>query len=418
MKKILLVEDDKIVSSIYQNKLSMEGFQVRTAPDGQVALELVRSFLPDLVVLDLMIPRLPGIDVLKKIRAEQSTSRIPVIVFTNTYMSTRIQQAWNSGATKCLCKASCPPKELIDSIKACLSAAESATATPQAQVPPALRDPSPVAGVAAPTRCRAEASRVPTATEDGPGLSASLRQDFIQNLPEAVQQMRSLLQAVCQAELRQERAGILTEMARKAHSLSSNASICDMSQVALLADAFEALLRRMEDPRYGTPSAFHTVETVMDCLLKMQQRGFPAEGALSKAQILVVDDEVISRKAVVHALKRVKLRTLSVPDSATAFVVASENSFDLIILDIDMAGMNGLELCSKLRQVSLHKHTPVVFVTCHADFGSRTASKECQANDLISKPFCAMELAVKAFVHILDSQLPESVQAVGVPAAK
>ena len=70
MKKILIVEDDQIVANIYRNKFSVEGFQVEIALDGQAGLELVRSFRPDAVILDLMLPKMTGVELMKKIRAE------------------------------------------------------------------------------------------------------------------------------------------------------------------------------------------------------------------------------------------------------------------------------------------------------------------------------------------------------------
>jgi CheY-like chemotaxis protein len=71
-----------------------------------------------------------------------------------------------------------------------------------------------------------------------------------------------------------------------------------------------------------------------------------------------------------------------------------------------MPGMNGFELCTRLRQLPAHKHTPVVFVTVLADFGSRTESAMSGGNDLIAKPFLFLELAVKALVHVLRTQVP------------
>ena len=69
MKKILIVEDDQIVANIYRNKFSVEGFQVEVALDGQVGLETVRSFQPDAVILDLMLPKMTGVELTKQIRA-------------------------------------------------------------------------------------------------------------------------------------------------------------------------------------------------------------------------------------------------------------------------------------------------------------------------------------------------------------
>src|SRR6267143_5037118 len=129
MKKVLIIEDDQIVANIYRNKFSHEGFQVEIALDGNVGLELVRSFRPDAVVLDLMLPKLTGVELMKKIRSDPQFEQLPVIVFSNTYLTQMIQDAWKAGATKCLSKSNCTPKQVIDVVRNALSANGTATAT-------------------------------------------------------------------------------------------------------------------------------------------------------------------------------------------------------------------------------------------------------------------------------------------------
>src|SRR2546428_3793613 len=111
MKKILIIEDDQIVANIYRNKFSIEGFQVEVALDGHLGLEMVRSFRPDAVILDLMLPKVTGLELMKKIRSEPDFERLPIIVFSNTYLTDMVQQAWKAGATQCLSKANCTPKQ-------------------------------------------------------------------------------------------------------------------------------------------------------------------------------------------------------------------------------------------------------------------------------------------------------------------
>src|SRR4030095_10945493 len=120
MKKILIIEDDQIVANIYRNKFAVEGFQVEIALDGNVGLELVRSFRPDAIVLDLMLPKLTGVELMKKIRSEPEVEKLPVIVFSNTYLTQMVQDAWKAGATKCLSKSNCTPKQVIDVVRTTL----------------------------------------------------------------------------------------------------------------------------------------------------------------------------------------------------------------------------------------------------------------------------------------------------------
>jgi twitching motility two-component system response regulator PilG len=78
----------------------------------------------------------------------------------------------------------------------------------------------------------------------------------------------------------------------------------------------------------------------------------------------------------------------------------------LILLDISMPQLDGFQLCSELRKLPAHEKTPVIFVTCHSDFESRSRGILSGGNDLIAKPILAVELAVKAVTHLLRRGLP------------
>src|SRR5277367_1564676 len=121
MKKILIIEDDQIVANVYRNKLAVEGYQAESAADGETGLKLMRTFQPDVVVLDLMLPKMSGVEVIKQIRSEADFAKLPIIIFSNTYLTNLIQEAWKAGATKCLSKANCSPKEVIDVVRHTIS---------------------------------------------------------------------------------------------------------------------------------------------------------------------------------------------------------------------------------------------------------------------------------------------------------
>jgi len=123
------------------------------------------------------------------------------------------------------------------------------------------------------------------------------------------------------------------------------------------------------------------------------------------AQVLVVDDEAISRRAVTYALEKAKLKAVAVEDPRVAYQLLSERPFDLVFLDVDMPGMNGFELCARLRSLPAHKNTPVVFVTGLNDLENRANSMVSGGNDFIAKPFLFIELAVKALVYVMRARL-------------
>ena len=143
MKTIFLVEDDPVVVKVYGAKFEREGFLVEVAEDGLVALKMLAAVKPDVVVLDLMMPKLNGVDVLKYIRATPALKAIPVIILTNARMTmtSLVQEAAVIGAERALLKSSCTPGQLIDVINDLLGgkAGESDPAKPLAAPAPPIK---------------------------------------------------------------------------------------------------------------------------------------------------------------------------------------------------------------------------------------------------------------------------------------
>jgi len=390
MNKILIVEDDQIVANIYRNKFSLEGFQVEVALDGDVGLELMRSFRPDAVILDLMLPKITGVEVMKQIRAEPAFEKLPVIVLSNTYLTGMLQEAWKAGATKCLSKANCTPKQVIDIVRNELSG-----------------NGKPAAGSPMPSVPKAGNHAEPAATVADAKFQGDLQKSFIQSLPATLSALRTLLQGTIKAENEAARLKQVNELSRRIHSLSANAGITGMIQIAQMAEAVEALLKELhEKPKNITASTLRTVAAAIDFLGLLFDRGLlPQHHEIPPANILVIDDEAISRRAVTYALEKAKLQCVSVEDPMAAYKMLSESKFDLIFLDVDMPGMSGFELCTKLRTLPAHKKTPVVFVTSLNDFENRTNSTMSGGTDFIAKPFLFIELAVKALVYVLRGRL-------------
>ncbi|HEY5910503.1 MAG TPA: response regulator [Verrucomicrobiae bacterium] len=387
MKKILIIEDDEIVANIYRSKLTLEGFSVAIAPDGESGLESVRQLRPDVVILDLMLPKLSGVDVLKKVRADPQSEKLPVIVFSNTYLTNTVQDAWKAGATKCLSKASCSPQQFVKVVRATIDGGG----------PPGGQS---VAGAGV----QAGATPTPPVKESA-GEAAEGKVEFLEMLPPTIAALRMLLQAASR-ETGAAQLKHVESMHRHAHGLTSKAALGGMWQVAQLSDALEALLGELhEKPANLNVSTLRTVASAVDFLGVLMKRGEVSDKPEELvANILVVDDEPISRRAVIHALEKTKLKAISVDDPQLAFDLLRENQFDLIFLDVDMPGMNGYELCAKVRGLPAYKTTPVVFVTGLSDLEARTNSMMSGGNDFIAKPFIFVELAVKTLVHVLRGQ--------------
>lgn len=401
MSKILIIEDDQIVANIYRNKFSIEGFQVEIAHDGAAGLDTIRAFRPDAVVLDLMLPKMTGVDLMKKVRTETEFQKLPIIVFSNTYLTNMVQEAWKAGATKCLSKANCSPKQLLDVVRGTLSANGS------------IPGPGPIAPDARqPTAQKFNetnnnsASAPSTPQDNDAAFQAELRVEFMRGLPAGLAHLRGLLQGLIKAQDDATRLKTIEEMYKRIHAFTSNAGITGMLSLAQMSDALEALLKELRDkPKNINASSLRTVASAVDFLGALSTRDIHPEANDAPApRILVVDDEAISRRAVTYALERAKLKPMAVESSEAAYNLLIENKFDLVFLDVDMPGMNGFELCSKIRMLPAHKKTPVVFVTSLNDLESRANSTMSGGNDFIAKPFLFLELTVKALVYLLRAR--------------
>jgi DNA-binding response OmpR family regulator len=136
MKRILITEDDQFIANICRGKFEEEGFEVCLARDGREAIELLDKYPPALVLLDLMLPEIDGIGVLKHIRSSDSLRRLPVIVLSNSsYFSGPAQAAWKAGATNFLNKGDHGPQSLVDEVRKLLV---------PAKPPPLPNEPPPL----------------------------------------------------------------------------------------------------------------------------------------------------------------------------------------------------------------------------------------------------------------------------------
>lgn len=115
--KILIIEDDDFLRSLAVTKLEKEDFTVSMAPDGQTGLALIQKEIPDLLILDLMLPIMSGFDVLKKMKADPATKDIKVIVFSNLGEESDIKTCMDLGANDYLVKANFTLDELVEKIK-------------------------------------------------------------------------------------------------------------------------------------------------------------------------------------------------------------------------------------------------------------------------------------------------------------
>jgi DNA-binding response OmpR family regulator len=115
--KILIIEDDSFISDMYKIKLESEGFDVNVAPDGIQGLEEVEKWHPDLILLDVVMPKMDGFTVLQNLKQQPAVQSIPVVMLTNLGQRDSVEKGLKLGAEDYIIKAHFTPMEVVEKVK-------------------------------------------------------------------------------------------------------------------------------------------------------------------------------------------------------------------------------------------------------------------------------------------------------------
>src|SRR6266853_236200 len=119
--RVLFVEDDASIAQMYRFKLELDGYHVDVAGDGELALEMARSSLPDLIFLDIRLPKLDGLAVLEALRADPMTRTVPVVILSSHSEQEVVARGAKMGALDHLIHSRTTPAQLADSVPRCLN---------------------------------------------------------------------------------------------------------------------------------------------------------------------------------------------------------------------------------------------------------------------------------------------------------
>ena len=372
MKKILFIEDDPILGPLYEAQLKTAGFEVIRATDGEAGLGALQVTRPDLIVLDIMLPKISGVELLEIIRSSPGVDKIPVLVFTNSFQENILERVRQLGADRILSKSRFIPREVVAVINQVLNATD-----------------SPLSPLAEPLTDR-------TTTEA-----------FRKQLNDQLASCRQFSSEIVRRTTPDVRVPYIRNLRTAVRHLMGSASAVGLKAQAYFCEAFEAFLNELcEQPTRINPSTVRSISQSVDFLFEEFDLTKTLQSPDNlKFRILLVDDDPISRKAVQVALSRIKQEALECGTTAEALQLAAERTFDLIFLDMDMPDMTGAELCAQVRSSVTNRISPVIFVTSHIDLQTRAQSAVSGGNDFIGKPFHFMELAVKSLLHLLRSKL-------------
>ena len=120
--KILVADDDQVLLDMYKERLSLSGFEVITAMDGEEALNIAKKILPGVILLDVMMPKANGLDVLSTLKSIPETKHIPILILTALSQENYRQKGLSAGAADYIVKSETMPKDIVAKIKKAIKA--------------------------------------------------------------------------------------------------------------------------------------------------------------------------------------------------------------------------------------------------------------------------------------------------------
>jgi len=244
--------------------------------------------------------------------------------------------------------------------------------------------------------------------EAGPGAQVAL-DEFLRNAADALQDVRKLFSDISRSPSLPARQQIITDICIQLGVLKNQLGAFYLRPAWQLASALEGLFQQLIDnPSQLTLSTLRTAAGALVLLDRLCVTGLRGDLAHNPTvHILAVDDDLISCQAILMSLKQTFAPPDVAQDGETALFLAAQKSYEIVFLDVEMPGMDGFEVCTRIHELETNRNTPVVFVTSHSDFESRTKSTSSGGKDLIAKPFLSFEITVKALTLVLRKRLDE-----------
>lgn len=115
-KKVLIIEDEEILGNILYNKLIENGYEAKWAKDGEEGLEMIKAMMPDLILLDIVMPKKSGFEVLETMKLDPVLSKLSVIIVSNSGQPVEVDKAKSLGAKDWIAKTEFDPEEVIDKV--------------------------------------------------------------------------------------------------------------------------------------------------------------------------------------------------------------------------------------------------------------------------------------------------------------
>ncbi len=357
-KRVLLVDDDAFVLAVYSSKLKKAGLDVEAAVDGAEALHKLETVRPHLVLLDLNMPRLNGIEVLKYIRNTPMLAEIPVIVLSNACTDEIVRETWAARPTRFFIKRDTTPNAVVEEVQALLSSPTSV----DTKAPPIVEP--------APSERTVEEERQTLVNE-------RLRQ--VLAVPDEAESFREAvlnLYQVLQPWVRQCRAEPAVSFA------------------AIFGGALEALFEEFyAQPLCATPSSLRALAMGVERL----QSAFVATGVrmpafFESALVLVIAEDVAIRRSMGKIFRAPLFHAMRVGDADLAVSLMEENEFDAVVIDVESEA----RWLKRIRSAPGGQNCPILFLVEADEYRSTLVA----GHERVAKPVLAADLYLKTLLLI------------------
>jgi DNA-binding response OmpR family regulator len=368
INRLLLIQDNTLVQNFYRDRLERAGFIVQSVATVEEGLRRMGSALPNVVVLDPLLPEGDAAQSIASVRSLMGASDVPVVVLPT-------QQ-------RCITEA-------IEQNK------RTRLIEPGGNVAATLI--TEAAGLAH-FKMADLAEMTANSEPDERWRTAALNA-----APAAVAAMRQTLHSlVCEPQSPEH----LRTLLQNAHCFADQMSLLGPSGLSQTASALEVLAYGLvQFPERLDQLTLRTLGQAVDFLGALLETKHATRSAdLKSAHVMIVEDEANARELIIMAMSLVGLDADGLDSPAASLAVLSTQPCDLIFLDINLPEMDGFELCTKLRAMSLHELTPIVFLTGMNSFKNRVQSNLSGGNDFVGKPFNVAELGLKALIWVLKGQ--------------
>jgi CheY-like chemotaxis protein len=402
--KFLVVDDDLISRQAMSLALKKLFGQPDIAVDGETALVQSNQQAYDVIFLDVQLPGMDGFELCTKIRGTVLNRATPVVFVTSQSDFDARAKSVISGGNDLMGKPFLTFEITVKALTLALKGRLIQKSLPKLEQ-------KPDSSVTFAEVAYAEAS---SAVAAQPLFSMTTETDnftdaFLARASTHLDPLRELCRTILQTPDEETRQNMLADGFLRINSLISRNGSKVVHPAYQTCAALEGLFKKMlQDPKNSTPSTLATMAAAVDLLPDLCAPGLRADLAINPpVHMLVVDDDLVARRVIVGALQTIFPRPENAENGEAALALAAEKPFDVIFMDVVMPGMDGFEVCSKIRETVPNRATPVVFVTGHGDFQTRAEMSRNGGNDLMGKPFLTSEITVKALTFALRGRLEQ-----------